>query len=68
MGEAEIFNRRFWPKNDGAKVRVCQKRAFLEHLLNILGHFFQKSIRFMQKRREIERFLQILKKAPAFSR
>jgi len=61
-------NLRFWAKNNGAKVKVCQNRPFLEHFLQILVYFFQKPARFLQKSREIERFLQILEKAGSFSR
>jgi len=68
LGHAEIFDRRFWAKNNGAKVKVCQNGAFLKHFLNILGHFLQKVLCFLQKLKETERFSKILKKTPSFSR
>jgi len=52
---------RFWAKNGGAKVKVCQNRTFLER-------FLQKMVQFLVKSREIERFLTILEKGCSFSR
>jgi len=68
LGVLKIHNRRFWAKNNGAKVNRCQNGAFLKHFLNILGHFFQKPIRFLQKSQEIDLFLTILKKTGSFLR
>ena len=64
----KIRDRRFWAKNNGAKVRLCQNRAFLERFSQFLERFSQKRSRFLQKVREIERFLTILKKRGSFSR
>jgi len=64
----EICDRRFWAKNNGAKVNRRQNGVFLEHFLNILGQFLQKVVRFLQKSKEMERFLTILEKGGAFSR
>ena len=65
---SEIYNRRFWAKNDGAKVKGRQNGLFLERFSQFLDHFLQKATRFLQKSREMERFLAILKKAGSFSR
>ncbi|MCH9021821.1 MAG: hypothetical protein IID32_03555 [Planctomycetes bacterium] len=68
MGLAKNCDRCFWAKNDGAIVKVCQNRAFLEHFFNILGQFSRKVARFLQKLKEIERFLKLLKKEVALLR
>jgi len=47
---------------------MCQNRPFLEHFLQFLGLFLQKVAHFLQKSKEMERFLEILKKARVFSR
>ena len=64
----ENCDRRFWAKNDGAKVKGRQNGLFLEHFLQFLEHFFQKVGCFLQKWREIERFLGILEKGGSLSR
>ena len=58
----EIRDRRFWAKNDGAIARGCHMRVFLERFSRFLGRFSQKRCWFLQKSKEMERFLKILKK------
>ena len=68
LGVMEIRDRRFWAKNDGAIVKMCQNGAFLEHFLQFLGRFLQKVVRFLQKTKEMERFLRILERGGSLSR
>ena len=68
FGQPEIYDRRFWAKNNGAIVTWRHNGAFLDHFLNILGQFLQKTSRFLQKMERMERFLTLLKKTGSFSR
>ena len=68
LGVLEFYDRRFWPKNNGAKVRVCHRGPFLESFLHFLEVFLQKVGCFLRKSGEMERFLTILKKTGSFSR
>ena len=68
LGVVEICDRRFWAKNNGAIVEGCHMGVFLERFSRFLGDFSQKVARNLQKSKEIEQFLAILKKARSLSR